>query len=140
MKVRDAMARTVTCASPGDSLRDAARAMRAEDAGFLPVVDDGRLVGVLTDRDIVIRWIAEEEDDPHDARVGEVMSTAVRTVAPEDDLDDAARIMSAAEVRRLVVVEEGGRLAGVLSHGNLVQATAGEGPAKEATTGVTRGA
>lgn len=140
MKVRDAMAQTISCASPGDRIQDAARAMRDEDAGFIPVVDEGRLVGVLTDRDIVLRSIAEGATDPRDGSVADVMSTEVRTIAPEDDLDDAARIMSDAEVRRLPVVEKGGRLVGVLSHGNLVQATGGTGPGREATTGVTRGA
>jgi CBS domain-containing protein len=139
MKVRDAMAKTITCASPGDRIDDAARAMSAEDAGFLPVVDDGRLVGVLTDRDIVLRCIAEGPANPRDCSVGEVMSTDVRTVAPSDELDEAARVMSEGGIRRLPVVE-GGRVVGVLSHGNLVQATSGEGPAKKATVGVTEGA
>lgn len=140
MKVSDAMAHTISCASPADRVQDAARAMRDEDAGFLPVVDGGRLVGVLTDRDIVLRCIAEESVDARTATVGELMSTAVRTIAPEDSLEEAARIMNEGEVRRLPVVDDGGRVVGVLSHGNLVQATSGTGPAKEATTGVTRGA
>ena len=88
--------------------------------------------------DLVI--IGLDTTDPRDGSVADVMSTEVRTIAPEDDLDDAARIMSDAEIRRLPVVEKGGRLVGVLSHGNLVQATAGTGPGREATTGVTRGA
>jgi CBS domain-containing protein len=140
MKVRDAMAQTITCVAPGDRIEEAARAMRAEGAGFLPVVDDGRLVGVLTDRDIVIRCIAEGSDDPRACAVSEAMSTDVRTVAPEDDLEDAARAMAEGEVRRLPVVGDGGRVVGVLSHGNLVQAVQGEGPARDATLGVTKGA
>lgn len=139
MKVRDAMAKTITCASPGDRIDDAARAMSAEGAGFLPVVDNGGLVGVLTDRDIVLRCIAEGPANPRECSVGEVMSTDVRTISPDDDLGEAARIMSEGEIRRLPVVE-GGRVVGVLSHGNLVQATTGEGPGKDATLGVTEGA
>jgi CBS domain-containing protein len=140
MKVREAMAETVSSASPGDRIQDAARAMRDEDAGFIPVVDGDRLVGVLTDRDIVLRSVAEGATDPRDGRVADIMSTNVRTIAPEDDLDEAARIMKEAEIRRLPVVEQGGRLVGVLSHGNLVQATDGRGAGREATTGVTQGA
>ena len=139
MKVREAMAETVTSASPADSVADAARAMREEDAGFLPVLDGDRLVGVLTDRDIVVRVVAERAD-PSEVSVGEVMSTDVQTIGPDDDLSDAAKLMRDGEVRRLPVVDEGGRLVGVLSHGNLVQATEGKGPGRTATTGVTQGA
>ena len=140
MKVRDAMAETIRTAAPDDRIADAARGMREEDAGFLPVVDDGRLVGVLTDRDIVVRCIADGSVDPRSASVAQVMSTDVHTIAPEDDLDVAGERMADGEVRRLPVVEDGGRLVGILSHGNLVQATGGRGPAWEATTGVTQGA
>lgn len=139
MRVRDAMASTISCVAPGDRIEDAARAMREEDAGFIPVVEGDRLVGVLTDRDIVLRCIAEGLADPREGTVGQVMSTEVRTVSPDDDLERAAEAMSGGEVRRLPVVE-GGRLVGVLSHGNLVQATGGTGPGRAATTGVTRGA
>ena len=139
MKVRDAMASTVTTVTTDDRIQDAAKAMRSEDAGFLPVVEGGRLVGTLTDRDIVVRCIAEV-DDPRECTVGQVMSTDVHTVGPDDDLEEAARIMSDAQVRRLPVVEDGGGLVGVLSHGNLVQATDGAGPGRTATTGVTEGA
>jgi CBS domain-containing protein len=138
MKVREAMAETVTSASPADTVADAARAMREEDAGFLPVLDGDRLVGVLTDRDIVVRVVAERAD-PSEVSAGDVMSANVQTVAPDADLSDAAKLMSDGEVRRLPVVE-GGRLVGVLSHGNLVQATEGKGPGRTATTGVTQGA
>lgn len=141
MKVQDAMARTVTAVAPDSAIADAARAMRDEDAGFVPVVDGGRLVGVVTDRDIVLRCIAADEPiDPQQGEVATVMSTAIVTVAPEDDLDAAGAAMADHGVRRLPVVTGGGELVGVLSHGNLVQATDGAGPAREATLGVTEGA
>jgi CBS domain-containing protein len=141
MRVQDAMARTVTAVAPDSAIADAARAMRDEDAGFIPVIDDGRLVGVVTDRDIVLRCIAADDPiDPHQGEVADVMSTAAVTVAPEDDLDDAAAAMAENGVRRLAVVTNGGELVGVLSHGNLVQATGGSGAAREATLGVTEGA
>jgi CBS domain-containing protein len=140
MKVRDAMAETIRTASPGDAVVDAARAMRDEGAGFLPVVDDGRLVGVVTDRDIVVRAIADGAGDPREASVADIMSTDVHTIAPDDDLGSAAERMADGEIRRLPVVEDAGRLVGILSHGNLVQATGGDGAARAATTGVTQGA
>lgn len=139
MQVRDAMARTVTCLTVGDDLGAAAAAMREESAGFIPVLDDGRLVGVVTDRDIVLRWLADGGGDPHEVTVDEIMTSAPVAVGPDQDLADAARLMSDSEVRRLPVVD-GERLVGVLSHGNLVQATAGAGPGLAATIGVTRGA
>src|ERR671923_694655 len=122
-------------------MKDAALAMREEDAGFLPVVADGQLVGVLTDRDIVLRCIAEGTTDPVEGTVGEVMSTEVKAVSPGLDLEDAAQLMANAQIRRLPVVDDSGALVGVLSHGNLVQATKGQGPGpRVATEGVTRGA
>src|SRR5687768_8454822 len=111
------MAKTITAVAPDSAITDAARAMRDEDAGFVPVVDEGRLVGVLTDRDIVLRCIAADDPiDPRSGEVAEIMSTAVVTVAPEDDLDDAGAIMADHGVRRLAVVADGGSLVGVLSH------------------------
>src|SRR4051794_16059457 len=139
MKVQDAMAKTISTAEAADTIGDVAKLMKKEDAGFIPVVEDGRLVGVVTDRDIVLRCIAEGEN-PIDVPVRRVMSTNVATVQPGDDLEQAAQKMDREEIRRLAVVEDGGRVVGVLSHGNLVQATQGQGAAKEATTGVTRGA
>ena len=138
MKVRDAMASTISTVRPDDSLKHAAELMRQEDAGFMPVCDDNRLIGVLTDRDIVTRCIA----DGHDIRnetVEHCMSRDVKSIEPDADLDQAGQMMDRQEIRRLAVVENG-RLVGVLSHGNLVQATNAEGPARTATVGVTRGA
>jgi len=138
MKVKDAMAKTVTSAKKNDKVIDVARKMKQEDAGFIPVVENGgTMVGVITDRDIVIRCIAEGHD-PRAETAEHLMSRDVTTVGPEDDIEQAARMMERAEIRRLAVVEKG-RLVGVLSHGNLVQATKNK-TAEKATEGVTRGA
>jgi CBS domain-containing protein len=138
MKVRDAMAKTVTSARKDERVVDVAKKMKQEDAGFMPIVEDGgRLIGVITDRDIVIRCIAEGHD-PRNEPAEHLMSTAVTTISPDDDIKDAARKMEDREIRRLAVVEDG-RLVGVLSHGNLVQATKDK-TAEKVTEGVTRGA
>jgi CBS domain-containing protein len=138
VKVKDAMAKTVTSAKKDDKVIDVAKKMRQEDAGFMPVVQNGgTVIGVITDRDIVIRCIAEGHD-PRDETAEHVMSTQITFINPEDDIKDAARKMEDVEVRRLPVVENG-RLVGVLSHGNLVQATKDK-TAEKATEGVTRGA
>lgn len=139
MKVREAMAKTISCAAPRDTIQHVAELMKQEDTGFIPVVDGEVLMGVVTDRDIVIRCLAEGHQDPVHETVEHVMSRDVRTVSPDDELETAARTMAGEEIRRLAVVERG-NLVGVLSHGNVVQATHGEGPAQEATVGVTEGA
>src|SRR5947207_8489299 len=114
MKVREAMAKTVSCAAPSDSLQQVARLMKAEDAGFIPVVEGERLVGVVTDRDIVIRCLAEGQVDPRQETVQRVMSAGVHTIPADAELEAAAEAMAQAEVRRLAVVE-GDRLVGILS-------------------------
>ena len=111
--VKDAMTSDVKTASPSQSLTDAARLMKQEDVGVVPVVDGARLVGVVTDRDIVIRAVADGSD-PHTVQVGEIASRDVVTVRPDDDLDDALRLMAQHQVRRLPVVEDG-HLIGVVA-------------------------
>lgn len=139
MQVREAMAHTISTASPRDDLRTIAQLMRREDAGFIPIVEGDALVGVVTDRDIVIRCLAEGHDDILSVDAAHCMTTDIAAVSPEDDLEAAADLMDRNEVRRLPVVENGA-LVGILSHGNLVQATHSNGPADRATLGVTRGA
>ena len=138
MKVRDAMAKTVSSAKKSDKVIDVARKMKQEDAGFIPVVEDGgAMVGVITDRDIVIRCIAEGHD-PRTETAEHLMSRDVTVISPDDDIKQAAGMMEREEIRRLPVTENG-RLVGVLSHGNLVQATKNK-TAEKVTEGVTRGA
>lgn len=140
MKVRDAMAKTISTVRPGDNIVQIARLMKQNDTGFIPVTESDRLVGVITDRDIVIRGLAEGPADVLNKTASHVMSSRnLLTVTPADDLEKAAKIMEREAVRRLAVVQEG-RVVGVVSHGNLVQAMAGQGAAMEMTKGVTRGA
>jgi CBS domain-containing protein len=112
--------------------------MRQEDAGFIPVVENGSLRGVITDRDIVLRCIADGHDVRNE-RADHCMTENIATVNAEADINEAAQLMDRFEVRRLPVMEDG-RIVGILSHGNLVQAAHSEGPADLATLGVTRGA
>jgi CBS domain-containing protein len=138
MKVRDAMAKTVSSAKKSDRVIDVARMMKQEDAGFIPVVENGgTIIGVITDRDIAIRCIAEGHD-PRNETAEHLMSRDVTIIGPEDDIEQAGRMMERNEIRRLPVAEKG-RLVGVLSHGNLVQATKNK-TAEKVTEGVTQGA
>jgi CBS domain-containing protein len=139
MKVRDAMAKTISTARPTDTIQHVAQLMKKEDAGFIPVVDGDKPVGVITDRDIVLRCVAEGNGNVRDQKVEDCMTKSAATVEADADLQEAAKMMERQEIRRLVVVDNG-KVAGVLSHGNLVQATDSEGAGDLATLGVTKGA
>jgi CBS domain-containing protein len=97
----------------------AARMMKDEDVGLAPIVDGERLVGTLTDRDIVTRVVAEGKD-PQSVTVREVASTNLVTVDPKQDLDEALRLMASNQVRRLPVVEDG-RLVGVIAQADVAR-------------------
>jgi len=117
--VKDAMTSEVKTATPSQSLTDAAKLMKQEDVGSVPVVDGDRLVGVLTDRDIVVRGIADGSD-PNAVQVGAIASRDVVTVRSDDDLDEALRLMAQHQVRRLPVVDDG-QLVGVVATADVAQ-------------------
>jgi len=107
----------VRTVSPSQSLAEAAAVMKGEDVGSVPVVEDDRLAGIVTDRDIVIRVVAERRD-PQTVKVDEVASRQLVTVEPEQDLDEALALMARHQVRRLPVVEAG-RLVGMLAQADV---------------------
>jgi len=112
---------TNPCAIDGDKpVAYAAKMMKQEDVGLAPVVEGDRLVGTLTDRDIVVRVVAEGKD-PQAVTVREVASTELVTVDPQQDLDEALRLMAQHQVRRLPVVEEDGRLVGVVAQADVAR-------------------
>lgn len=98
----------------------AAKMMKQEDVGLAPVVEGDRLVGTLTDRDIVVRVVAEGKD-PQTVAVREVASTDLVTIDPQQDLDEALQLMASKQVRRLPVVEQDGRLVGVLAQADIAR-------------------
>ena len=102
------------------SVAYAAKMMRDEDVGLAPIVEGNRLVGTVTDRDIAIRVVAEGKD-PESTRVTEIASTDLVTVDPQQDLDEALRLMTQHQVRRLPVVEEDGRLVGVIAQADVAR-------------------
>jgi CBS domain-containing protein len=116
--VGDVMTRDVCMLPPSSTVTDAARVMRDQDIGDVVVAEDGILRGVVTDRDIVMRSVAEGHEGG--LLLGEMLSRQLRTVSPDDTLEEAAARMRRAAVRRLVVVEEGLRVAGVLSMDDLL--------------------
>jgi len=98
----------------------AAKMMRDEDVGLAPIVEGAKLVGTLTDRDIAIRVVAAGKD-PESTTVREVATTRLMTLDPEQDLDEALRLMAQNQVRRLLVVEADGRLAGVVAQADVAR-------------------
>jgi CBS domain-containing protein len=116
-KVRDVMTSAIEPAPKSQPLREAARMMKTGDHGLMPVVDDGRLVGMLTDRDIVVRAVAEGLD-PNVALAGDFATPDPVAIEPEQPLDEALALMARYRVRRLPVVEDG-MLVGVLSQADV---------------------
>jgi len=117
MKVREAMTRDVRIADPEQSIREAACTMADIDAGALPVGENDRLVGMITDRDIAVRAVAQGRSPG--TKIRDVMSKEVLYCFEDDDLDDVAKNMSQMKVRRLPVLNRDKRLIGILSIGDL---------------------
>jgi CBS domain-containing protein len=115
--VRETMTANPRSIETSASVVEAARLMRAEHIGSLPVVKGGRLVGMITDRDLALRVVAEGAD-PESVTVGEVASHDTVTAEPDQDLDEALRLMAHHQVRRLPVAE-GGRLVGILAQADV---------------------
>jgi len=117
MKVREIMTKEVGTATLDSTIEDVAAMMKEEDVGSIPVMDDGELAGIVTDRDIVVRCIAEGKN-PSDTTVEEILTEELHTIEPEADVEDAAQVMSEHQIRRLPVVD-GGELIGVISLGDI---------------------
>src|SRR5437868_9865719 len=113
MRVSEAMTRDVRVATPGQSIRDAAKAMAEIDAGVLPVGENDRLIGMITDRDIAIRGVAAGKGPQ--TPVGEVMSRQVLFCYDDQDLEHVAKSMGEARVRRVPVIDRAKRLVGIVS-------------------------
>ena len=113
MKVKEAMTRDVQVANPDETVQQAARMMASLDAGVLPVGDKDRLVGMITDRDIAIRGVAEGKGP--NAKVREVMTEEVKYCFDDQDIEEVTRNMGDIQVRRLPVVNRDKRLVGILS-------------------------
>jgi CBS domain-containing protein len=119
MIVSEAMTAQVVTAKPTDTIKRVAKIMQEVDTGVVPVSDDGRVVGMITDRDIVVRVVAEGGDP--NGPVSAAMSQDVQTCREDDNLADAAALMGSHQLRRLPVVNDAGRLVGILSLGDIAQ-------------------
>jgi CBS domain-containing protein len=117
--IQDAMTSDPTTVQPSTSAREAAQLMKSQNVGSLPIVDGDRLFGVVTDRDLAIRLLAEGKSA--DTTVGEIASKDVVTIDPQQSLEEAARLMAEHQLRRLPVCEEDGRLVGILAQADIAQ-------------------
>jgi CBS domain-containing protein len=130
MKVQDLMTKSPACATPDQTLRDAATIMKQHDCGSLPVLDaKGRLIGVVTDRDMVVRAIATGRGS--DTTVRDVMTKDPACCASDDDVELVQRIMSEKQVRRVPVVDKDGKTVGIVSQADLARAADGRGAVSE---------
>lgn len=117
-KVHEVMTDRPRCVTPETSVAEAAQLMKSDDIGSLPILDGEQLAGVVTDRDIVIRAIAEGKD-PRGMPVREIASRELVKVNADEDLSTALQLMAAQQVRRLPVVDDDGRLVGILAQADV---------------------
>jgi CBS domain-containing protein len=118
--IRDVMTSDPCTIDADKSVAYAAKMMRDENVGLAPIVEGDKLIGMLTDRDIAVRVVAEGRD-PNQIKVREVASQKLITIDPQQDLDEALRMMAEHQVRRLPVVEEDGRLVGVVAQADVAR-------------------
>ena len=120
--VRDVMTPNPECVSEKDSIRDVARIMKNQDTGVVPVVDGKKIIGMITDRDIVVRGLAEGKN-LEDMHVNELMTKHVRSVREDATVDEVMQLMSSAEIRRVPVVNGQDEIVGILSLGDVASNT-----------------
>jgi len=118
MQINEIMTEDVSCVGPEATLQEAAQKMRDRDVGPLPICDNDRLIGMVTDRDIVVRAIADGHD-PATTSVRSVMTEGIEYCFEDDDVEEAARLMKKSQVRRLAVLNHDKRLVGIVSLGDL---------------------
>jgi len=118
--IRDVMTSNPCTIDADKDIAYAAKMLKDEDVGIAPVVEGDQLIGVLTDRDIAIKVVAEGKD-PKSTTVREIASTNVVTIDPQQDLDEALRLMAQHQIRRLPVVEEDGKIVGILAQADVAR-------------------
>ena len=125
MKISDAMTPEVQLCTPDDTLRDVAEAMGTLGVGMLPVADNERLVGMITDRDIAVRGIGTGRGP--ESRVGDIMTAEVKYCFEDQEIEDIAQNMGAIQVRRLPVLDRDKRLVGIIALGDIAQIQPNDG-------------
>ena len=135
-QLKDVMSRDVKVISPDSTIREAATAMREGDFGMMPVGENDRLIGAVSDRDIAVRGVAEGKDS--NAKVREVMSEGITWAYEDDSVENAARIMSEHQIRRLPVINRDKRVVGIVALGDFAVDSAEIEPAAEALSEISK--
>jgi CBS domain-containing protein len=120
--VRDVMTKNPKCVTEKDSVRDVARIMKDQDTGVVPVVDGKKIIGMITDRDIVVRLVAEGKDCAN-ARISEVMTKSVQKVQEDATVNEVLTMMTSSEIRRVPVVNGNDEIVGIVSMGDIATGT-----------------
>ena len=136
MKIRDCMTRDVRMVRPDQTIREAAHMMAELDIGALPVQDNDRLVGMITDRDIAVRAVAEGRGA--DTQIRDVMTNEIKYCYEDQTIDEVTRNMGEQRLRRLPVLNRNKRLVGILSLGDLAREESSQDEAGEALCGISR--
>lgn len=136
MLVREVMSKNVKPIGPDSTVRDAAKEMREGDFGAMPVYDGKKLMGMITDRDIAVRIVAEGKDSSN-AKVREAMTNEVLTVYDDDDINKATKVMSDRQVRRVPVIDHNQKLVGMISISDMARINQASDNAGIAMTGVS---
>lgn len=126
MKVKDAMHKGVEWISPDTPLTELAKLMRQHDIGAIPIGENDHLVGMVTDRDIVCKGLAQDSLDPRRATARDVMTSGIHCCREDDDLAKATRHMEELKVRRLPVINKNRRMVGILSLGDISQSASND--------------
>ena len=134
--VRDVMTANPATVSEKDTIRDAAKIMAREDTGVVPVVDGKKVIGMITDRDIVVRLVAEGKD-LGSAKVTEAMSKSVKSVREDAPVSEVLTLMSSAQIRRVPVVNGNQELVGIVSIGDIATETNQDGKVGQAVENIS---
>jgi CBS domain-containing protein len=135
-QLKDVMSRDVKMVTPQTPIREAAQQMRDGDFGMLPVADHDRMVGAISDRDIAVRAVADDKGP--DTPVRDVMSPGICWAYEDESVEQAARIMSERQVRRLPIVNRDKRLVGIVALGDFAVETQEIEPAAQALSGISQ--
>lgn len=125
MKVSDVMTRHPACAAPDTNLQEVARLMVEHDCGAIPVCEDNKPVGIITDRDIVVRAVAQGKN-PAELETRECMTAPVSTVDEDANLEDALDILEDMAIRRIVVVDSAGKICGIVAQADIAEVSEDE--------------
>lgn len=138
MELKDIMSTDVKIVAPTATVAAVARMMREKDIGMLPVGEDDRLIGTITDRDITVK-VTADGTPPEDVSVREVMSRSIIYCYQDQSVEEGAKLMGEMQIRRLPILDRNKRLVGIVSLGDIAERSANPNPAGEALSAVSRG-